>query len=220
MIACSKLTVLLSHPRPRPSSWFGAVNLPMPRTTVTLRCLARPARPPVSFLTTPSFQPRSLSMSTCGAAKEIPCSPMSSLSAITLAACRRALEGMQPTLRQTPPRVASARQGPLAGRDRRRGMPPCSRPDRRRGQALRHDSPPGGDGRLAGAGAGGGADDPRCDSHCGTGFAAPVRRLGSGRLRHPLAGLDLDACCTSRRSAPALPWRPCRTRVSAAGPRP
>ena len=51
------------------SSWLSEVNRPAPWTTVTLRALASPERPPVSFLTTPSFQPRSLSMSIVGAAK-------------------------------------------------------------------------------------------------------------------------------------------------------
>ena len=39
----------------------------MPRTTSTLRAFAMPARPPVSFLTTPSLKPRSLSRSIFGA---------------------------------------------------------------------------------------------------------------------------------------------------------
>ena len=56
-------------------------------------------------LTTPSFQARSLSMSICGAPKLMPCAAMAWLSSMTLAACSRAFEGMQPTLRQTPPRL-------------------------------------------------------------------------------------------------------------------
>ena len=105
MIACSKLTVFLPPLASSTSSWLSEVNRPMPETTVTLRALARPESPPVSFLTTPSFQPRRASMSTVGAANLTPKWPISSDSAITLAACSSALEGMQPTLRQTPPRV-------------------------------------------------------------------------------------------------------------------
>ena len=64
---------LLAARRPgSTSSWLSEVNRPVPWTTVTLRALARPDRPPVSFLTTPSFQPRSASMSTVGAAKLMP----------------------------------------------------------------------------------------------------------------------------------------------------
>ncbi len=37
----------------------------------------------------------------------MPFPPISRASAITLAACSRALDGMQPTLRQTPPSVGS-----------------------------------------------------------------------------------------------------------------
>ena len=50
----------------------GDANVPVPVKTVTLRCFASPARPPVSFLMMPSFQPRSLSMSIDGAVKAIP----------------------------------------------------------------------------------------------------------------------------------------------------
>ncbi len=39
--------------------WCGLTKRAVPVTTVTLRCLARPPRPPVRRLTTPSFQLRS-----------------------------------------------------------------------------------------------------------------------------------------------------------------
>ena len=96
--------------RRRPSasstrSWCGEVNCPSPRIVVTLRCLASPARPPVSRLTTPSFHARRLSTSMSGAPKRMPCSLISLVSAMTWAACKSALDGMQPTLRQTPPSV-------------------------------------------------------------------------------------------------------------------
>ncbi len=45
-------------------------------------------------------------MSICGAAKLMPCEAIAWLSSITLAAWRSAFEGMQPTLRHTPPRLA------------------------------------------------------------------------------------------------------------------
>ena len=75
----------------------------MPTTVDTLRCLASPVRPPVSRVTTPSFQSRSASSSMVGAAKLTPWPDISLVSAMTLAACSSALDGMQPTFRQTPP---------------------------------------------------------------------------------------------------------------------
>ena len=82
---------------------FGPVNSPVPRTTWTLRCLASDSRPPVSRPTTPSFQARTLSMSTLGSLNSIPASPSSPASVSTLAMCSSAFDGMQPTFRQTPP---------------------------------------------------------------------------------------------------------------------
>ena len=77
--------------------------MPVPTRVVTLRCLARPVSPPVSRVTTPSFQPRRASRSMVGEAKASPAWVISLVSAITLAACSSALDGMQPTLRHTPP---------------------------------------------------------------------------------------------------------------------
>ena len=51
---------------------FGEVNRPVPTTVVTLRCLASPVSPPVSRVTTPSFQPRSASRSMVGRAEGQP----------------------------------------------------------------------------------------------------------------------------------------------------
>ncbi len=51
MIALSKLTVVAS-PSPSTRMLLGPVNLPKPLTTVTLRILAIPPRPPVSWSTT------------------------------------------------------------------------------------------------------------------------------------------------------------------------
>ena len=78
-------------------------NAASPVTTCTLRALARPDKPPVSFLMMLSFQPRSASISISGADILTPKCAISSASVITLAACSKALEGMQPTFRQTPP---------------------------------------------------------------------------------------------------------------------
>src|SRR6201982_3265425 len=75
---------------------------------VTLRCLASPASPPVSRPTTASFHVRSRSRSIEGGPNDTPFSLISRVSAITLAACNSALEGMQPTFRQTPPSAAPA----------------------------------------------------------------------------------------------------------------
>ena len=103
MMACSKLTVLVDPSSAVTLTMFGEVNLPVPTTVVTLRWLASPDSPPVSRLTTPCFQPRSASRSTVGAAKASPLPDISLVSAITLAACSSALDGMQPTFRHTPP---------------------------------------------------------------------------------------------------------------------
>ena len=115
----------------------GEVNVPVPTMVVTLRCLASPARPPVSRPTTPSFQPRRASRSMVGRAKDRPCAAISLVSAMTLAACSSAFEGMQPTLRHTPPsgprrvdqhdllaQVRGPERGGVAARARRRGRAP------------------------------------------------------------------------------------------------
>ena len=56
MMAWSKLTVLVEPSAAVTSTRFGEVNRPVPTTVVTLRCLASPVSPPVSRVTTPSFQ--------------------------------------------------------------------------------------------------------------------------------------------------------------------
>ena len=81
------------------------VSLPSPWMTSTSRRLARPAIPPVSLSTTDCFHSSSLGRSTLGLPNETPWVAISSVSAITRAACSSALLGMQPTLRQTPPSV-------------------------------------------------------------------------------------------------------------------
>jgi hypothetical protein len=103
MIAESKLTVVVDPSGPATDTMLGEVKVPVPTTVWTLRCLASPVRPPVSLPTTPSFQVRSASRSMFGEENEIPWAAISLVSAMTLAACSSALDGMQPTLRQTPP---------------------------------------------------------------------------------------------------------------------
>src|SRR5205085_1419100 len=84
-------------------SSLGPVNLPSAVTTSTLRILAIEATPPLSLATTLSFQARSFSNSSFGSPKEMPWEESAFASSITAATWSRALEGMQPTLRQTPP---------------------------------------------------------------------------------------------------------------------
>src|SRR6202795_4788863 len=71
----------------------------------TLRCFASSIRPLVNLVTTLFFQRRRRSRSICGAPKTIPFSPISAASSMTLAACSRAFDGMQPTFRHTPPSI-------------------------------------------------------------------------------------------------------------------
>ncbi len=86
-------------------SVFGEVNAPSPVTTVTLRWRARPVRPVVRRLTTESFQSRIAFRSMVGGPNDTPCAAIAAASSMTLATCSSALDGMQPTLRQTPPSV-------------------------------------------------------------------------------------------------------------------
>ncbi len=73
--------------------------------TVTFRCLARPVRPVVKRPTTLFFQSRSLDASIFGAPNSMPCAAIACASSMTFAACNSAFDGMQPTLRHTPPSV-------------------------------------------------------------------------------------------------------------------
>ena len=104
MMHWSKLTVV-TPASPSTSIMLGPVNLPYPRTTSTLRPFDMPARPPVSLPTTSSLKPRRASRSISGLPKDTPWLLISSASVITLATCSSAFEGIQPTFRQTPPRV-------------------------------------------------------------------------------------------------------------------
>ncbi len=98
MIAFSKRMVR----SPTASAW-GPVNFPSPVTTSTFRALAIIETPPLSLPTTLFFQTRSFSISTRASPKETPCADSARASSIRLATCSSAFEGMQPTLRQTPP---------------------------------------------------------------------------------------------------------------------
>jgi hypothetical protein len=75
-------------------------------TTVTLRIFAICARPPVSRPTTLFLCATSLAASTVGAPKLTPTLSKCATSSSTAATCSIAFDGMQPTLRQTPPSVA------------------------------------------------------------------------------------------------------------------
>jgi hypothetical protein len=79
-----------------------------PWTKFTFRDLASNPNPPVCFLTTASFQARSLSMSIDGFPNETPNASACFASSSTLAACNSAFEGMQPRNVQTPPGFGSA----------------------------------------------------------------------------------------------------------------
>ena len=64
-------------------------------------------RPPVSLLMTPSLCARSLFVSIFGLLNVTPASASSGASLTTSAMCNKALEGIQPTFRQTPPSTSS-----------------------------------------------------------------------------------------------------------------
>lgn len=87
------------------SSVLGETKCAMPVTVRTLRCLAITAKPAVSLLTTFCLYSRSVSRVIFGLPKSIPKVLACAASSMTAAACSNALEGMQPTLRQTPPRL-------------------------------------------------------------------------------------------------------------------
>ena len=96
---------------------FGPVNAPTPRTTWTLRCLAsliEPAGQPPHDVVLPRAHlvdvDRRLAERDAGVASS------SDASVSTLATCSSALDGMQPTFRQTPP-------SRLAAVDQRDGEP-------------------------------------------------------------------------------------------------
>ena len=88
------------------SKWLEPTKEPYPRTVVTFRILAMAAKPPVSLPMTFSLWPRNLSIFTLGLPKSTPRSAMWLTSSITAATCSKALEGIHPTFKHTPPNVA------------------------------------------------------------------------------------------------------------------
>ena len=231
MIACSKLTVVVAPSSAVTSTWFIEVNPPVPETVVTLRCLARPASPPVSRETTPSFQPRSASRSMVGAAKVSPLPDISLVSAMTLAACSSALEGMQPTLRQTPPsgpRLSTMTTClPRSAARNAAVYPPGPAPSTRTsacrsprsvagGRSRRRPSPRRGGARSAVAG--GRCWDPCPSGPHRLGASGPVS-AASARPPSTMITLPWDSCRPPRpaaprrcpRPGPARPASPCRT---------
>src|SRR6266699_2020012 len=82
---------------------FEFSNAACPCTYWTLRCFESTPRPPVSFLTTSSFQARRRETSIFGSPNSTPQFFACCDSAISLATCRSDLEGMHPRYRQTPP---------------------------------------------------------------------------------------------------------------------
>ena len=100
----------------------------MPRITSTLRCFAsvvEPAGEPADDLVLPFAQLRRVDLRLAERARRallIACA-----SSMTFAACSSAFDGMQPTLRHTPPSCGQRSTSATACRDRRHGTQPCNR---------------------------------------------------------------------------------------------
>ncbi len=105
MMQWSNVTDRLSPSSGTTSIVCASANVATPRSTVTLRCFASPASPVVRRPITLFFQSRSLPASILGAPNSMPCDAIARASSMTFAACSSALDGMQPTLRQTPPSI-------------------------------------------------------------------------------------------------------------------
>jgi hypothetical protein len=86
------------------SSW-GEVNFASPRITVTLRWRASASSPFVRRATTESFHSRSLVRRSRARRSGCHARPWRARPRSRVAACRSALDGMQPTFRHTPPSV-------------------------------------------------------------------------------------------------------------------
>jgi hypothetical protein len=106
MTARAKPIVVVPPAARSTATWCASVKRPVPVMTVTLRIFAICARPPVRRPTTLFLCATSLAASTVGAPKATPISPKCATSSMTAATCRSAFDGMQPTLRQTPPSAA------------------------------------------------------------------------------------------------------------------
>ena len=107
IIALSKEIVVVPL-SPVTSSVLLPVNLPKPCTNSTLRIFDIPLNPLVNWLTTLSFQSRTLSKSIFGSPNDTPWLDKCFASLITFATCSNAFDGIQPTLRHTPPKLARA----------------------------------------------------------------------------------------------------------------
>ena len=81
------------------------ISVPNPVIRSTFLALQRPSRPPVRVLTIDSLWLRTVSRSIFGAENVTPTDASSPASAITSDRWSNALEGIQPTLRHTPPRM-------------------------------------------------------------------------------------------------------------------
>ena len=112
MIALSKVICLpagIESSSPSSEIVFASTNLANALTTVILRFLAKPPKPPVKLLMTLFFRSRSLSISILGSPKLTPQSAfISSASETTRATCKRAFDGIQPRSKHVPPSLPSA----------------------------------------------------------------------------------------------------------------
>ena len=205
MMARAKPIVVVPPAASSTLTWLASMNRPVPVTTVTLRILAICARPPVSLPTT-----LFLCATQLGAidrrraeARRRPSSKCAT-SSITAATCSSAFDGMQPTLRQTPPSVAIALdqhdlQAEVGGAERgrvaaRAGAEHEQVADRGRRRRRRRVRP-----------------RPRRRRGGRRGGRRSRRRRGCGRLaQRPQAP----------RSAPARPQRPRRPRPGSGSPSP
>ncbi len=103
MMHCSKPITCRFPPSPTISARCDDAKRAVPRITLTLRCFASIVRPAVSLPTIRFFHCLSAAASISGAWNLMPWTDIDSASSITRAACSRAFDGMQPTLRHTPP---------------------------------------------------------------------------------------------------------------------
>ena len=190
MMQCSK-PIVVAPSAPSTVRTFGEANAPTPCTTSTLRCLARPTRPPVSCATTDSFHPRSPSRSISGSPKRD--------------AVRRGLLG----LARSPWRCAAA---PWTGCSRRSG-----RPRRARVALDEHDlQAEVGGAERGGVAARAGAEHDHVGARCRPRPRTPRRRRGGGRRGGRGRGASGAGAARRRRSRGleredrACPPRPCR----------
>ncbi len=85
------------------STAFGPTKVAVPLITSTPLPFSSEPTPPTSFFTTPSLKARSLATSTLGSETRMPRSAAPRISSTRLPTAMKALEGMHPQFRQTPP---------------------------------------------------------------------------------------------------------------------